>query len=150
MGEALQVARTARAKTRWNLTRRSYFHRNNTPLLRNPQSGIYWPGSFPALKQLESHGVVASFQDFVASWTVSLSELPLVGKVQLGGAGVGDSDTPLFAASPTATWTSGPYSSPCLFLVAPQHPTGWTRRAWPAHTRTNWEGGQDADPAPLT
>lgn len=43
VGKALQVARTARAKVRWNLTRRSYFHRYNTPLLRNPQSGIYWP-----------------------------------------------------------------------------------------------------------
>lgn len=116
VGKALQVARTARAKVRWNLTRRSYFHRYNTPLLRNPQSG--------------------------------LSELPLVGKVQPGGAGIGDSDTRFFAAFPTATWISGPYSSPCLFLVAQQHPTGWTQRAWPTYTRTNWEGGQDADPAP--
>lgn len=148
VGKSLQVERTARAKVRWNLTRRSYFHRYNTPLLRNPQSGIYWPGSFPALKQLESHSLVAFFQDFVGSWTVGLSALPLVGKVQLGGAGIGDSDTRFFAASPVATWTSGPYSSPCLFLVAQQHPTGRTQRAWPTYTRTNWEGGQDADPAP--
>lgn len=90
---------------------------------------------------------MASFQDFVGSWTASLSELPLVGKVQQGGAGIGDSDTRFFAASPTATWTSGPQSSPCLFLVPLQHPTGWTQRAWPTDARTNWEGRQDADPA---
>lgn len=128
MGKALQVARTARAKRRWNLTRRSYYHRYRTPLLRNPQSGIYWPGSFPALKQLES---LWHPSKTVGSRTVSLSEPPLVRKVLLGGEGTRDSDTWFFAASATATWTSGPYSSPCLFLVEQQHLTGWTQRAWP-------------------
>lgn len=53
MEKALHVVRTATVKTRWDLTRRSYFHRYRIRLLRNPPSAVYWPGSFPAPKQLE-------------------------------------------------------------------------------------------------
>lgn len=53
MEKALHVVRTATVKTRWDLTRRSYFHRYSIRLLRNSPSTVYWPGSFPAPKQLE-------------------------------------------------------------------------------------------------
>lgn len=54
----------------------------------------------------------------------------LTGKVRPGGAGIGRSGTRGSAVSPAATWTSRLYTSPCLFLVAPQHPTRRTRGAW--------------------
>lgn len=51
-----------------------------------------------------------------------LPELALLGKTRPVGMGIGRSRTPSSAASPAATTTSRLYTSPCLFLVAPQHP----------------------------
>lgn len=112
------------------LTRRSDIGKT-LRFLVDPSAGVYQPGSFPAPAaggKKTTH--VVSFPG-VDSWTVSLLELAQVKKAHPGGAGICSSVNRISVASSAATWTSRSYTNPCLFLVAPQHPTRRTRRRGP-------------------